>query len=104
VASGTDLPADINDARQEIRELRQALESRSVIDQAKGLVRAWLCCDEDEAFQALTAASQHANVKLRVLATELVQLASNCDDDTHPWLEHHVGPQREAAPPQAEGF
>jgi AmiR/NasT family two-component response regulator len=83
--------------QQEIRELRQALESRSVIDQAKGLIRSWLCCDEDAAFRALTIASQHANVKLRALANELVALASDCSADADAWLLRHVGPPADAA-------
>jgi AmiR/NasT family two-component response regulator len=93
VTSAAELPADIDEAHQEIQELRQALHSRSVIDQAKGLVRAWLCCTEDEAFRALTAASQTANVKVRQLAAELVALASTCDADAEPWLERYVGPR-----------
>jgi hypothetical protein len=91
-------PIDLATARQEIADLRQALESRSIIDQAKGLVRAWLCCDEHEAFEALARASQKVNVKVRVLATELVEHASECDGDSHAWLEQHIGPR--AAGPQ----
>jgi AmiR/NasT family two-component response regulator len=97
VSSAAELPADIDEAHQEIHELRQALHSRSVIDQAKGLVRAWLCCTEDEAFRALTVASQDANVKVRHLAAELVALASTCDTDAEPWLERYIGPRRAAS-------
>jgi AmiR/NasT family two-component response regulator len=93
VSSAAELPTDLGEAHQEIQELRQALHSRSVIDQAKGLVRAWLCCAEDEAFHALTNASQRANVKVRQLASELVALASNCDADADAWLERHLGPR-----------
>ena len=93
MTSAAEMPNDIDEAHQEIQELRQALQSRSVIDQAKGLVRAWLCCSEDEAFQALTVASQRANVKLRQLAVELVELASACDADADAWLERHLGPR-----------
>jgi AmiR/NasT family two-component response regulator len=93
VTSAADLPVDLDDAQQEILELRQALRSRSVIDQAKGLVRAWLCCDEDEAFTALTRASQAENVKLRQLATQLVELVSDCDTDADEWLQRHIGPR-----------
>ena len=93
MSSAAELPADIDEAHQEIQELRQALQSRSVIDQAKGLVRSWLCCSEDEAFQALTSASQRANVKVRQLAAELVALASDCEADAEPWLERNLGPR-----------
>ena len=93
MTSAPDLPVDIEDAHQEIQDLRLALRSRSVIDQAKGLIRAWLCCSEDEAFEALNTASQRANVKLRQMANELVTLASDCEADAQPWLERHVGPR-----------
>jgi AmiR/NasT family two-component response regulator len=93
VTTAAELPDSIDDAHQEIQELRQALQSRSVIDQAKGLVRAWRCCSEDEAFRALTEASQRANVKVRRLSAELVELASGCNSDADAWLERHVGPR-----------
>ena len=96
MTSAADLPVDLDDAQQEILELRQALRSRSVIDQAKGLVRAWLCCSEDEAFEALTRASQAENVKLRQLATQLVELVSDCDTDADEWLKRHIGPRVES--------
>jgi len=53
-------------------DLRQALTSRSVIDQAIGALMAQQHCDADEAFALLRAASQHRNRKLRDLAAELV--------------------------------
>jgi hypothetical protein len=99
VTSQADVPADIEVAQQEIRHLRQALESRSVIDQAKGLVRAWPCCDEEQAFDALTRASQKANVKVRVLAAEAVRLASDCGVDHDSWMERHIGPRGALPPP-----
>jgi hypothetical protein len=98
VTSQTDLPTDLETACQEIKDLRQALESRSVIDQAKGLIRAWLCCGEEEAFAALTRASQNANVKVRVLANDIVRLASDCAEDHDEWLVQYIGP-RGAEPP-----
>lgn len=101
MSSATDLPVDLETARQEIMDLRQALESRSVIDQAKGLVRAWLCCEEEEAFAALTKASQNANVKLRVLASEVVRLASDCTADHDTWMEQHIGPRGTVPPAEA---
>jgi hypothetical protein len=101
VTSQAEMPADIEVAHQEIRHLRQALESRSEIDQAKGLVRAWLCCDEEAAFAALTRASQKANVKLRVLAGEAVRLASTCTADLDGWMAEHIGPRGSTPPQQA---
>lgn len=52
--------------------LRSALSSRSVIDQAIGIVIASQHCTPDEAFDALRASSQHRNIPLRQIAADLV--------------------------------
>ena len=52
--------------------LRSALSSRAVIDQALGIVMAQQHCTPDEAFAALRTVSQRRNVKLRTVATEMV--------------------------------
>ncbi len=52
--------------------LRGALSSRSVIDQAIGIIIALQRCSTDSAFDVLRAASQHRNIPLRVVAAELV--------------------------------
>lgn len=52
--------------------LRIALSSRSVIDQAIGIVMAQRRCDPDEAFAILRTISQRRNIKLRDIAAELV--------------------------------
>jgi hypothetical protein len=54
-------------------QLDKALESRAVIDQAKGIVMARRGCTADEAFTHLAALSQQRNVKLRDLARALVE-------------------------------
>lgn len=56
----------------EAANLRTAIESRGVIDQAKGIVIASTGCDPEEAFQVLRAQSQHENRKLREVAAALV--------------------------------
>lgn len=53
-------------------QLRQAMESRAVIEQAKGAVMAARGCDAEEAFAVLRQASQQRNVKLRDVAAEVV--------------------------------
>jgi GAF domain-containing protein len=55
--------------------LTKAMESRAVIEQAKGMIMMQRGCSEDEAFQTLVAASQARNQKLRDIAQELVQQA-----------------------------
>lgn len=53
-------------------EQRWALPSRAVIDQAIGIVMAESRCDAEQAFAALTRASNNRNRKLRDLAAEIV--------------------------------
>jgi len=58
-------------------QLEAALSSRTVIDQAIGIVIRDRRCSPDEAFAYLRSASQHRNVKLRDVATELVATMSH---------------------------
>ncbi|MDH6626144.1 hypothetical protein M2271_003961 [Streptomyces sp. LBL] len=48
------------------------MQSRSVIDQALGVVMGQRRCTADEAFGVLWSASQHRNIKLRDLCAELI--------------------------------
>ena len=57
-------------------QMRQALESRAVIEQAKGVLMARHGCGADEAFRLLVQQSQRANRKLREVAQELVSSPS----------------------------
>lgn len=52
--------------------LREALESRDVIGQAKGILMARRGCTPDVAFEALRKVSQHRNIKLRDIAEQVV--------------------------------
>jgi PAS domain-containing protein len=65
--------ATVAELRQQEAQLRDALTSRAVIDQAKGILMARQGVDADGAFAELARRSQHANVKLREVARELVQ-------------------------------
>lgn len=53
-------------------QLRASLASRSVIDQAIGIIMAEQRCTADDAFAILRTASQHRNIKLRQVATQIV--------------------------------
>jgi GAF domain-containing protein len=55
------------------RQLEHALDSRSVIDQALGIMMAQQHCTAEEAFTLLRLHSQNNNRKLRDVATELVE-------------------------------
>lgn len=55
-----------------VSHLEAALTSRAVIDQAKGVLMARHSCSSEEAFDLLSKVSQDHNVKLRVLAEQIV--------------------------------
>jgi AmiR/NasT family two-component response regulator len=48
------------------------LQSRAVIDQAKGMIMRERGCDADQAFDVLRSLSQNRNVRLAEIAAELV--------------------------------
>ena len=64
------------EARDLAAQLEQALQSRTVIDQAIGIIMAESRCDADQAFATLTRASNNRNIKLRDLASEIVMRVS----------------------------
>jgi GAF domain-containing protein len=64
------------DAATLLEQMRSALASRSVIDQAMGIVMAQNRCGPDAAFAILTRASQNRNVKLREVARNIVNVVS----------------------------
>jgi AmiR/NasT family two-component response regulator len=60
-------------ARDMADNLRAALESRAVIDQAKGVLVERYKLTPDRAFEMLAQASMHANRKVRDIADDLVR-------------------------------
>jgi GAF domain-containing protein len=71
------------DAHDLSERLGDAMASRAVIEQAKGILMGAQRCGEDEAFALLVAASQRENVKLRDIAHRIVVNATgggNQDD------------------------
>ena len=65
-------------ARRQVAQLQEALSSRAVIDQAKGIVMAVHRISADEAFTLLVDQSQQENRKVRDLAEQFV------DETTRP--------------------
>jgi GAF domain-containing protein len=59
--------------RRQVEQLREALDTRAVIEQAKGVVMAAMRCSAEEAFETLRRQSQHENRKLRDVAGEIVR-------------------------------
>jgi GAF domain-containing protein len=58
---------------EQARNMRLAMESRAVIEQAKGVLMAQRRVDADVAFEILRDASQRYNRKLRDIATGIVE-------------------------------
>jgi GAF domain-containing protein len=65
----------LSKARDRAEQLQHALMSRTVIDQAIGILRARTGVSAEEAFDRLTKISQAENTKLRVVAERLVEEA-----------------------------
>lgn len=74
--SEEELEGKLQEANRQIETLREALSSRAVIDQAKGVVMALYRIDADAAFARLVEVSQIANVKVSRLARTLVELVA----------------------------
>jgi GAF domain-containing protein len=55
-----------------IRQLQEALETRVIIEQAKGVLMATERCDAEAAFEILKTRSQRTNTKLRKVADDVV--------------------------------
>jgi hypothetical protein len=66
------LLAEVVELRAENRQLGQALATRAVIDQARGMVMALAPCSSERAWEVLVGVSQHCNIKLRDVAAALV--------------------------------
>lgn len=66
--------------RELAEQLREAMQSRAVIEQAKGILMVTRRCSADEAFESLVRLSQNANRKLRDVAAALVAEAAKQDE------------------------
>lgn len=66
----------IADVQEFTHDLQSALESRTVIDQAIGVIMGQQQCTADEAFALLRSASQHRNIKMRDLCADLLTALS----------------------------
>ena len=61
-----------SDEQRITEALRAITERRAVIEQAKGMLMLIYRLDADQAFAVLRECSQHGNVKLRLLARQIV--------------------------------
>ncbi|WP_433496861.1 ANTAR domain-containing protein [Sphaerimonospora sp. CA-214678] len=61
-----------DDVLTDAAQMQEAMEGRSIIDQAKGILMSTSGCSADEAFEELRQVSQHHQVKVADLARMLV--------------------------------
>ncbi|MFF3274588.1 ANTAR domain-containing response regulator [Streptomyces chrestomyceticus] len=66
----------VDQLRAENAQLRQALDSRPVIDQARGILMATESCTAEQAWDILRQTSQHTNTKVNEVAGEVVASAT----------------------------
>jgi AmiR/NasT family two-component response regulator len=75
----------LDECQEEVDDLRKALATRPVIDQAKGVLMGRHGCTPDEAFEMLTDASQRANVNVRDIAARIMfSVQDGADDPSGP--------------------
>lgn len=58
--------------RQEVKELKEALETRKLVERAKGILMQRLSLTEAEAFRRMQVRSQNENKKLREIAQAII--------------------------------
>ena len=77
--------ADVVRARKQADELREQLETRKLIERAKGILMDRLGLSEQEAFRKLQKASQDENRKMREIADSVIRaekmFAERAEDD-----------------------
>jgi hypothetical protein len=64
--------ADYGDAQRTARQLRDAAESRTLVDQARGMLMQTLGCSADEAMRWLRRVSQQRNIRVTDVAGMIV--------------------------------
>ena len=80
-------------ATTDVANMRQAMVSRSVIEQAKGILMERYKVTAEQAFTLLTHASQRSNVKLRDIADHLIRTGEIVGPAERP---HRPRPRRSA--------
>ena len=73
VALGDERARRVTEARKLAEDLKRAMDSRAVIDQARGVLMARLGISAEQALDELSRQSQNTNVKLRVVAARLLE-------------------------------
>jgi len=66
------MASETGEARRAAHQLRDAAESRAVVDQAKGVLMHALGCSAEEALQRMRQVSQARNLKVTEVATRII--------------------------------
>jgi hypothetical protein len=74
------------DLAEEAGQLREAMQTRAPIEQAKGMIALLRGCSVTDAYAELRRTSNDHNVKLHELATALVALVDGAAADDDPGL------------------
>jgi hypothetical protein len=77
------LVLELREARTAAADLRSALESRTSIDIACGVIMAQNRCSYREAFGIISKASSHRNIKLRIVAEDILDKLPEGAPRTH---------------------
>jgi transcriptional regulator with GAF, ATPase, and Fis domain len=97
------LGAVVVDASQQQAHLRTAMESRQVIGEAVGIIRAQSRqISSDEAFAMLAKASQRMNLKLRDLARRITEGDQAAEPSSKPQARRNPPPSTAFGRPDAE--
>jgi len=83
--------------RSAYARLKARQETLAVIEQAKGMIMAQQRCGPDEAFTLLRRVSQRTNIKLHVLAAQIVEHIA-CADNYDNVTPISLGAKRQRRP------
>jgi hypothetical protein len=77
--------SEYGEAQRAARQLRDAAESRAVVDQAKGVLMHALGCTAEEALQRMRQVSQAQNMKVTDVATRIIESRGGAGGDALGW-------------------
>jgi hypothetical protein len=87
-----ELQARIEELEQTVRQLRCAMRSRTLIDQAMGVIMALEDCDQERAFRLLRALSQQQNRKVNQVAADIIRHVTGVEPSDDPKLHLPLSP------------
>ncbi|WEO92784.1 ANTAR domain-containing protein [Streptomyces sp. FXJ1.172] len=95
----------IVELEEQVDQLKEAVTSHQVVDQAMGMVVAWGRVSPDQALEVLKEVSQHTNIKLRNVAELILiwgrtgEMPSDIRAELEETLDRHGPTEIPGAPP-----